>query len=92
MSHAVDLLALFAYFGVFSLGSFNYRMYQYGHDLDPMSPMTIEPFTPTVVGTQRIANFVQTSLPMSGGILLSVFPVCVALAIWFSRRSAMTPS
>lgn len=88
VTHAVDLLALFACFGAFSMGSFYHRMYQYGHDLDPLSPMTIEPFTPTVVGTQQIANFVQTSLPLSGGLLLCAFPVCVALAIWFSRGSA----
>lgn len=92
VNHAVDLLALFAYFGVFSFGSFYYRMYQYGHELDPTSPMTIEPFTPTVVGTQTIANFIQTSLPMSGGIMLCVFPVCVALAIWFSRRNTIAPT
>ena len=35
----VDLAVLFLYFGVFSLGSFAYRLYTYGHQLDPKAPM-----------------------------------------------------
>lgn len=86
MSHVVDLMALFLYFGVFSMGSFWYRLYSYGHKLDPTAPMTIEPFTPTLLGSQQIANFVQTSLPMSGTFFLSLFPLCLVLAVWSSRR------
>lgn len=85
MSQVIDLIALFAYFGLFSMGSFAYRMYQYGHDLDPMAPVTIEPFTPTILGTQQIANFVQTSLPMSGSLCLVGFFACLVLAVWCSR-------
>ncbi|KAF0093241.1 MAG: hypothetical protein E1N59_3016 [Puniceicoccaceae bacterium 5H] len=88
MSQVVDLMALFVYFGLFSMGSFAYRMHQYGHDLDPKAPVTIEPFTPTILGTQQIANFVQTSLPMIGSLFLFAFFACLVLAIWCSRREA----
>ena len=37
----VDLGVLFLYFGAFSLASFVYRLYTYGHQLDPKAPMTI---------------------------------------------------
>lgn len=86
MISLVDLGVLFLYFGAFSLGSFYYRLYRYGHDLDPQAPMTIEPFTPVMFGSQQIANFLQTSLPSTGAYCLALVPVCIAAAMWWSRR------
>jgi copper chaperone NosL len=86
MISLVDLGVLFLYFTAFSLGNFYYRLYHYGHHLDPRAPMTIEPFTPVMLGSQKIANFVQTSLPQSGGLMLAVFPALVLAAVWFSRK------
>jgi hypothetical protein len=86
MVSLVDLGVLFLYFGAFSLGNFYFRLYTYGHDLDAHAPMTIAPFTPILLGSQRIANFVQTSLPQSGALLLGLFPLLVGAAMWCSRR------
>ncbi len=86
MVSLVDLSALFIYFAAFSLGSFYYRLYSYGHSLDPHAPMTIEPFTPIMLGSQKIANFVQTSLPQSGALCMGLFPVLVVAAMWVSRK------
>ena len=77
----VDLSVLFMYFGAFSLGSFAYRLYSYGHHLDPRAPMKIEPFMPVVMGSQQIANFVQTSLPLAGTICMSAFLVLLIAAL-----------
>lgn len=82
----VDLAVLFGYFGAFSLASFAYRLYTYGHQLDPKAPMTIEPFMPVVIGRQQIANFVQTSLPLAGSFCMAGFLLAVVAAIWLSRR------
>lgn len=84
----IDLVALVAYFGVYSIGNFYYRLYTYGHSLDPHAAVKIEPFTPVLIGKQQIANFVQTSLPLSGAVVLTLFPLLVLAAIWFSRREA----
>lgn len=89
MSQIVDLAVLFIYFGAFSIGSFYYRLYSYGHDLDPRAPMTIEPFTPTLLGTNQIANFTQTSLPLSGSFWMLAFPLLVLAAGWVSRRESV---
>jgi hypothetical protein len=86
MASLVDLGVLFLYFGAFSLGNFYYRLYSYGHTLDPKAPMTINPFTPIMIGSQKIANFVQTSLPQSGALFLALFPALIGAAMWFSRR------
>ncbi len=86
MASIVDLGVMFLYFTLFSLGNFYFRLHTYGHSLDPKAPMTIEPFTPIMLGSQKIANFVQTSLPQSGGILLGVFLLLVVLSGWISRK------
>lgn len=82
----VDLGVMFLYFGGFSLASFAYRLYSYGHNLNPKAPMAIEPFMPVVIGQQQIANFVQTSLPMIGSMLLAGYLASVVAAIWVSQR------
>jgi hypothetical protein len=84
----VDLSVLFVYFGAFSLGSFAYRLYSYGHHLDAKAPMTIPPFMPVVFGSQQIANFVQTSLPMAGTACMTAFFLLVVAALWSSVRDA----
>ena len=50
IGHLVDLGVLFVYFGLFSLATFAYRLWSYGHHLDPHAPMRIAPFTPIVIG------------------------------------------
>jgi len=84
----VDLAVLFFYFGAFSLGSFIYRLYSYGHHLDPHAPMKIAPFMPVVVGSQPIANFVQTSMPLVGTACMAAFFFLVLAALWASIREA----
>jgi hypothetical protein len=84
----VDLVVLFFYFGAFSLASFAYRLYSYGHHLDPQAPMKIKPFMPVVIGSQQIANFVQTSVPLSGTICMGAFLALLLGALASSIREA----
>ena len=94
MSNVVDLFAVYSYFGLFSIGSFWYRLYQYGHNLDPHAPVHIKPFTPMLIGVKQIANFREASYPMTGAYLLCVSVLLIVLAGWFSRKetSARTPT
>lgn len=86
MGSVIDLFVLVSYFGAFSIGTFYYRLYHYGHSLDPKAPMNVEPFTPLLFGTQKIANFTQSSFPEPGTYLLWAFTILLILAIWFSRK------
>lgn len=86
VGHLVDLGVLFGYFGAFSLATFVWRLWSYGHHLDPRAPMRIEPFMPVVIGSQQIANFVQTSLPLAGTFCMAAFVLAILAAIWMSRR------
>lgn len=89
MRYVIDLFATFTYFGLFSLVSFYYRMYSYGHHLDPKAPVKIQPFTPVIIGEQQIANFTQSSWPHISTFLLAGYAVCLLLAIWFSRKETV---
>lgn len=89
VGNLVDLTVMFGYFGLFSFGSFAYRLYTYGHNLDPKAPMAMEPFMPILVGRQQIANFVQTSLPMSGSFCMALYLLALIAAIWLSRKGTV---
>ena len=84
----IDLTVLFLYFSVFSFGVFWYRMYTYGHRLDPEAPIKVAPFTPPVFGHQHIANFDVYSYPGLGTILLMVFGLgLMTVLVLEARRS-----
>ncbi len=86
MGNLLDLFALYSYFGIFSIGSFWYRLYDYGHNLDPTAPMKIEPFTPLLIGVKQIANFRESSYPMLGAYLLTFSVLLIVIAGWVSRK------
>ena len=79
----IDLSVLIGYVGVFSLARFVYKLYVFGHDLDPHAPVNIKPFMPVVIGTKQVANFTTHSWPNLGTIFMSVFAAGVLLiAAW----------
>jgi hypothetical protein len=89
----VDLLVLFTYFGVFSLGTFYYRLYTYGHQLDPEAPIKVAPFTPPLIGHHTLANFEVYSFPGFGSYVFLVFGTLLAALLaydWFVRRRRAT--
>jgi copper chaperone NosL len=55
------------------------RLYQFGHDLDPMAAIQIDPFTPPMLGDNQIAQFATyayfdwgTILPLVAGVLVAL--------------------
>jgi len=43
---------------------------------------------PVVIGSQQIANFVQTSVPLSGTLCMTAFLLLLLAALWSSIRDA----
>jgi copper chaperone NosL len=86
MTNAIDHVVLFGYFSLYALSTFLYRLYSYGHDLDPRAPINPDPFWPAIIGTKQIANMTQTSLPGGASYLLVGSLLAALLAIVFSRR------
>ncbi len=88
----VDLCVLVFYILGFMGARFVYKLYVYGHDLDPEAPFTVEPFMPVVLGTKQIANFTTHSLPQEGAVYVSIFALGVAFLMVYhlvmGRRDA----
>ncbi|MDP2390887.1 MAG: right-handed parallel beta-helix repeat-containing protein, partial [Acidobacteriota bacterium] len=47
---------------VMMLVDLQWRLYSFGHSLDPKAPIRLEPFTPLVVGETTMGNFVSTGM------------------------------
>ncbi|MCC7123734.1 MAG: hypothetical protein IT178_02735 [Acidobacteria bacterium] len=59
----LDVTVLFTYFATFSMWSFGYKLYRYGHDLSPTAAVQVPPFMPPMFGYEQIANFEVYSYP-----------------------------
>jgi len=84
----VDLTVLLLYFSAFSFGVFWYRMYTYGHVLNPEAPIKVAPFTPPIFGHQHLANFEIYSYPGLGTfLLLGAGVTLLALTGWSAWKA-----
>jgi len=88
IAHLVDVLVLYVYFGAFSLWSFAYKMYWYGHNLSPTASVKIAPFTPPLIGYKKLANFEVYSYPAFGSYALTAVALLLAAALYLAWRQS----
>jgi hypothetical protein len=86
MAHLVDVLVLYLYFGLFSLWSFAYKMYSYGHNLSPAAAVKVAPFTPPLFGYKKLANFEVYSYPAVSSYALALVAAVLLLALYVAWR------
>ena len=90
VSALVDVTMLFVYFGAFSLWSFGFKLYTYGHDLAPDAAIKVKAFMLLMFGYRQIANFEVYSYPRSATYAMSVAILLLVTALawtwWSSRR------
>jgi hypothetical protein len=91
-SHLVDVAVLYVYFGLFALWSFGYKMYQYGHNLDPKAAVRVDPFMPPMFGYKKLANFEVYSYPQLGSYALAASALLLLLALLLSWRQWRRPA
>ncbi len=85
----VDAAVVFSYFGAFSLWTFAYKLYRYGHDLSPQAPVKVPPFTPPMLGGRQIANFEVYSYPAAASWALAAGALALLAATVLALRAAM---
>ncbi|MGH9368976.1 MAG: hypothetical protein ACRD3M_15025, partial [Thermoanaerobaculia bacterium] len=88
MGTLVDVFVLYLYFGLFSLWSFGYKLYAYGHNLDPKASVKVEPFMPPLFGGKKLANFEVYSYPAAGSYALAGVALVLAAALFYAWREA----
>lgn len=87
----VDGAVMFFYFGGFSMWSFGYKLYRYGHDLAPTAAVKVPGFTPPMFGHKAIANFDVYSYPQAGTYLMACAGLLVIVALVLAWRSKPQP-
>jgi hypothetical protein len=70
MKDLVDVLTLYGYFTLFSMWSFAFKLYSYGHNLAPTAAVKVPPFMPPLFGRKQLANFEVYSYPGAGSYAL----------------------
>jgi hypothetical protein len=81
----IDMAVLTSYTLLFAFARFIYMLHSFGHELDPRAPMKVDPFTPVIVGSKKIANFTTHSYPQLGSFLIGVF----VLGLWGGTSFAL---
>ena len=80
----------FAVFGTVMMLHFAAWMQDYGTDLDPKAALDFGAFTPPMLGTKVRGNFVVSSWPHFGGVILVLAgllgPALAAADLWLARR------
>jgi copper chaperone NosL len=84
----IDVAVLYVYFGVFSLWSFGYKLYSYGHNLAPTASVKVDPFMPPLFGHKKLANFEVYSYPATASYALAAVAVVLLAALVLARREA----
>ena len=75
-------------FAVVGFTDFYIWEYNYGHNLNPHAAIKVEGmnYQPPLIGYKQLLNFTAGSLPDTGGILVGLGGVLVAIALFYKPR------
>jgi hypothetical protein len=88
VANLIDVAVLYGYFTAFSLWSFAFKLYRYGHDLAPTAPVKVPPFMPPMFGYKQLANFEVYSYPAAASYALMAVMALLGVALWSSWRES----
>lgn len=88
MAALLDVVMLYLYFALFSLWSFAWKLWSYGHNLSEKAAVKVAPFMPPVFGRKQLANFEVYSYPAAASYALLAVAVLLAVAFVVAWRSA----
>jgi hypothetical protein len=64
-----------------------WRLYQYGHEIEPDAPIRLDPFVPLVVGPTKVLNFTTWAFPGLAVLALLLAAFLVSFGPGLVRRS-----
>jgi nitrous oxidase accessory protein len=71
---------------VMILADLQWRLYSFGHSLNPKAPIRLKPFTPLVIGETEMGNFESTGIVSWGFVCLVAAAVVLLIGARFARR------
>jgi nitrous oxidase accessory protein len=69
------------------LADLQWRLYEFGHTLNPTAPIRLKPFTPLVIGSTTMGNFVSSAMVSMGFVCL----IAAAVVLLLGERLAKRP-
>ena len=72
---------------VMIVADLQWRLYAFGHSLNPKAPIRLQPFTPLVIGETAMGNFVSTGMVSWGVACLAAAAVVLFLGARLGDRS-----
>lgn len=88
MAALLDVVMLYLYFALFSLWSFAWKLWSYGHHLSDKAAVKVAPFMPPLFGRKQLANFEVYSYPAAASYALAAVAVLLAVAFVVAWRGA----
>ncbi len=86
----ISSVIVLSFTGVSGLASAYYRLYQYGHNLDPDAPMKVPSFTPPLLGSNKLVNFMTYGYFGIGGyMLILAWLLSVVALVFYLRKRAV---
>ena len=70
---------------IFTLIDLQYWLYRQGHDIDPDAALTLEPFTPRVLGDTTVLNFHSVATVGTGFWLMLLAALTLTIGPWVAR-------
>ncbi|MBM4761614.1 hypothetical protein [Bacillus sp. B15-48] len=80
------VIGLFAVAGAVGVWDLRRWLVDFGTNLDPMAPITMEPFVPPIVGENTIANFITYSSLQTGSYLVVLAFILLLIPLWKDRK------
>jgi nitrous oxidase accessory protein len=77
---------------VMILADLQWRLYTFGHTLNPKAPIRLKPFTPLVIGETEMGNFESTGMVSGGFACLAAAAVVLLVGAHFAKRWARRAS
>ena len=78
-------------FPVGILADLQWRLYEFGHTLNPTAPIRLKSFTPLVIGSTAMGNFVSSAMVSWGVACLAAAALVLALGSRLARGRERTP-
>lgn len=73
------------------LADLQWRLYVFGHTLNPKAPIRLKPFTPLVIGETEMGNFESHAMVSTGFVCLLGAAALLLASGYLSRRFATAP-
>lgn len=72
-------------FPIVILADLQWRLYEFGHSLNPTAPIRLKPFTPLVIGSTAMGNFISSAMVSWGVACLAGAALVLAVANRYAR-------